>query len=177
MIGIDASGNIICNDFKSVFVTSTTHSGNLGGLAGADTICQNLATSAGLPGTYMAWLSDRTDSPSTRFTKYNDRRYILTNGTTIADNWTDLTDGSINAPISINENQDTVQESGVWTNTYADGTRYSQWDPTNYYDCGNWTVTGETGARGYTGSTDTTWSRQTSVIACFTNYPIYCFQQ
>ncbi len=29
------------------FVTSTTHSGNLGGLAGADAICQQLATAAG----------------------------------------------------------------------------------------------------------------------------------
>ncbi len=33
-----------------VFVTSTTHTGNLGGIADADLICNNLAAGAGLPG-------------------------------------------------------------------------------------------------------------------------------
>src|SRR5262249_42934796 len=42
---------------KRVFVTSTTHDGNLGGLDGADAICASLAANAGLSGTYKAWLS------------------------------------------------------------------------------------------------------------------------
>jgi len=42
-----------------VFVTSTSFSLPLtGGLAAADDACQALATAAGLPGTYVAWLSD-----------------------------------------------------------------------------------------------------------------------
>jgi hypothetical protein len=52
-----------CNPCK-VFVTSTVHDGNLGGLAGADAICNSLASDAGLPGTYKAWLSDGFNSPS-----------------------------------------------------------------------------------------------------------------
>jgi len=40
-----------------MFTTSTTQTAALGGLAGADTICKNLAMAAKLPGTYVAWLS------------------------------------------------------------------------------------------------------------------------
>src|SRR5687768_3468798 len=54
-----------------VFATSQKFTGNLGGVAGADRKCQDLATApgVGLPGTYMAWLSDSTNSPFTRFVK------------------------------------------------------------------------------------------------------------
>src|SRR5262249_35155137 len=34
--------------------------GRLGGVAGADTECSNRAAQAGLPGTYRAWISDKT---------------------------------------------------------------------------------------------------------------------
>ena len=43
---------------KTVFVTSTKHNGNFGGLSGADGFCQGLANAAGLGGAYMAWLGD-----------------------------------------------------------------------------------------------------------------------
>src|SRR5690606_988458 len=44
-----------------VFVTSTQHvAQDLGGLEGADRICADRAAAAGLPGTYVAWLSTRT---------------------------------------------------------------------------------------------------------------------
>ena len=85
-----------------VFVSSTTHSGNLGGLSGADTTCQNLANAAGLPGTYRAWLSDNTQSPSTRFAT-STGAYALVNGVTIAASWTDLTDGTLASPITVTE--------------------------------------------------------------------------
>ncbi len=40
-----------------MFVTQSTHGSNLGGLAGADTICRTEAAAANLPGTFVAWLS------------------------------------------------------------------------------------------------------------------------
>ncbi len=49
-----------------VFVTSTHHDGNLGGLAGADAICAARAQAAGLPGTYRAWLSTASESALSR---------------------------------------------------------------------------------------------------------------
>ena len=54
-----------CNPCK-VFVTSTVHDGNLGGLVGADAICNSLASAAGLAGTYKAWLSDGSGWPRCR---------------------------------------------------------------------------------------------------------------
>lgn len=76
-IGIDDNWNVICSN-KTVFVTSQTYTGNLGGLAGADAQCNLLAKAAGLEGSYLAWLSDATESPSTRFNAYEYNTYVLT---------------------------------------------------------------------------------------------------
>ncbi len=85
---------------KTVFVTSITFDGNTGGLAGADEKCQADAdrpASIVPEGTYLAWLSDGTDSPDTRFTK-SSHPYILPDGTMIAEDSADLTDGSLLQP-------------------------------------------------------------------------------
>ena len=82
---------------KTVFVTNASFKGNLGGLTGADEKCQAEAddlASIVPSGTYLAWLSDGTDSPDTRFAKSSDP-YVLPDGTRIAEDFTDLTDGSI----------------------------------------------------------------------------------
>ena len=83
---------ITCGDgSKCVFVSSTLHTGDLGGLTGADAICNNLAEAAGFPGTYMAWLSDSSASPSTLFTQAT-VPYRRVDGTQVADDWTELTE-------------------------------------------------------------------------------------
>jgi len=76
-----------------VFLSSTTHGGNLkgrsvSGLAGADAICQRLASDANLPGIYKAWLSDSFNSPTSRFVP-SSGPYQLVNGATIAANFTE----------------------------------------------------------------------------------------
>lgn len=96
LIGIDASSQIICASFtqpvqteKHVFVTSDTFNGNLGGLIGADAKCQAAADepfSIVQPGTYFAWISTSSGSPSTRFTQ-SVLPYVLPDGTTIATDW------------------------------------------------------------------------------------------
>ncbi|MHA1529067.1 MAG: hypothetical protein ACTSVG_08600, partial [Alphaproteobacteria bacterium] len=68
---------------KTVFVTSASFNGTLGGLTGADAKCQAEAdgpASIVPSGTYLAWLSDGTDSPNTRFTK-TAHPYLLPDGT------------------------------------------------------------------------------------------------
>lgn len=52
--------------FRTVFVTSASYTGNLGGLAGADSYCAGRATAAGLTGTYKAYLSDAADDAACR---------------------------------------------------------------------------------------------------------------
>jgi hypothetical protein len=89
---------------KIVFISSRTYAGNLGGLAGADAKCQELARAAGLSGTYKAWLSDgKGANPITRFT-HNPGPYKLRNGLKVANSWNELiTTGKILQPINIME--------------------------------------------------------------------------
>ena len=184
MIGIGGTGNIICNtDYKSiVFVTSTSHTGALGGLTGADAICNSLAAAASLPGTYMAWLSDSTMSPSSRFTTQPNRRYVTTERTIIAYNWADLIDGNLNAPIRTDENgvYENVTGIEVWSNTIADGTNI----PLNH--CNDWSNSSDT-EHGFFGNmtavdewwTDSTYGGGAPGLwrECDNYLRLYCFQQ
>src|SRR5437868_4155746 len=65
--GTAGGGTLLHTAPNIVFVTSTRYTANLGGLAGADAICQAHATDAGLPGTYRAWISTAAEAPATRF--------------------------------------------------------------------------------------------------------------
>src|SRR5262245_61095552 len=85
-----------------VFLSSTEQAGDLGGIAGADAICQSLAHAADLPGTYRAWLSDGNASPSTRFSR-STAPYTLVDGTLIAGNWNELTGGALQHAIDLAE--------------------------------------------------------------------------
>src|SRR5579862_10016198 len=59
-IDVSPTGNNV------VFATAGVHTGALGGIAGADTICAQEAASAGLAGHYVAWLSTTTVAASSR---------------------------------------------------------------------------------------------------------------
>jgi hypothetical protein len=164
-----------CGDGSNcVFVTSSRHEGNLGGLAGADAICQDRAEAGGsraAPGVYLAWLSDATASPSTRFTQAS-VPYRLVDGTAIADDWADLVDGSLDAPIQVLESGSLAPPvHAVWTGTETDGTRDAD-------DCAGWT-TGSTGTFGLVGDHLGTTRRWTSggLGGCGFTLALYCFQQ
>jgi hypothetical protein len=124
-----------------VFVTSQKYDGNLkgssaSGLAGADDKCQQLAGSVNppLPGTYQAWLSDSTESPSTRFrctqASCSTHGYVLVDGTTVvATDWADLTTCEPgNGPclahaITVTEQGGGIgSQNNVWTHTTTAGT-------------------------------------------------------
>jgi len=68
--------------------------GNLGGLAGADNTCQSQADSAGLHGTFVAWLSDSSNDARDRFdSNFADFPYIRTgDGALVANDFDDFTD-------------------------------------------------------------------------------------
>jgi TolB-like protein len=105
---------------KIVFVSSARYTGNLGGVAGADAKCQQLAEAAGLPGTYKAWLSDKTSSPAATFTRWNGP-YVLVDGTKVASNWLGLTERFHFVPINISETGQDAGKSFQWTNTGSSG--------------------------------------------------------
>src|SRR5690606_37770616 len=84
---------------RLVFATSTMYTGNLGGLAGADAICNARAQAAGLPGTYMAWISASGQTPASRML-HSSVPYLPTDGNLVALDWADLVDGSLSFAIA-----------------------------------------------------------------------------
>ena len=157
-----------------VFLSSTLHTGNLGGLAGADAICQDLAEAAGLPGTYKAWLSDATSAPISRFVP-STGPYRLVNGATIAANWADLTDGRVAAPINVTETGGASgTNTSAWTATNPDGTL----GPHGH--CSNWSTDTagqqEQGSGGITTRSEGGWTSGFAGL-CELGYHLYCFQQ
>ncbi|MBW2294474.1 MAG: hypothetical protein JRG89_17575 [Deltaproteobacteria bacterium] len=169
---------------KRVFVTSQIFNGALGGLAGADEKCQILAIAAGRSGSYRAWLSDSTDSPSTTFTRSDDP-YRLVDGTRIADDWTDLTTNDFLNAIDLDENGAPAPSTStfcdfvtdwVHTGTLRDGT--SNGTDNN---CSDWTSALGAGAWGRYSQTDANWSLSCVggdlAVNCSQMAALYCFEQ
>ena len=160
-----------------VFVTSTTQNGKLGGLTGADAICQGLADTALLPGIYKAWLSDDTNQPIDRL-PFSTGPYHLVNGTKIADNWDDLTDGDIDAAINRDETGAQASSSlpNAWTNTNFQG---GVDNPSAH--CSNWSSdSGEHPDGGNSGNIQETgpgWTTGAGNFGCDFELHLYCFQQ
>ena len=187
-----------CDAFKRVFVTSTTYDGNLGGLAGADAKCAARAAAAGLSGTYKAWLSSSTTSAASRLT-HATVPYKRTDGVTVANNWTDLTDGDLAvvtspSPFTVGINHDEFGVAlssatvGAWTATLPDG---STADPSGVLNCFSWTSNvasaSPSGGIGYAldiavtlpvmpGDAGSAWTAY-AIESCSSLYRLYCLQQ
>jgi hypothetical protein len=118
---IPHSPKLLPHESKTVFVTSQTYTGNLGGPTGADQKCQQLANAAGLSGTYKAWISgvgpQGLIGPDTSFT-HSTVPYLRVDGVVIANNWTSLnTSPYLLNPIFIDERGQIIPtiSYGVWT--------------------------------------------------------------
>jgi cysteine-rich repeat protein len=172
----DNNSDDCANDCKfngtRVFVTAGAWNGDLGGISGANTKCQVAADSKGLGGAWIAWISTDQSSAADNFKKSN-QPYFLLNGVKIANNWADLTNGSLLAAINVTENNtpgaNTVR---VWTGTNnAGGT-------TGIISrCDGWTKTGLWAGR--TGRRDRTngeWTNN-STDNCGGSSHLYCFEQ
>ena len=156
---------------RTVFVSSSTSTAALGGLSGADAQCQSLADAAGLSGTYMAWLSDSSDSAADRLDHLG--AFVRVDGTTIAGSWADLTDGSLAVAINRTEQGTIVSSSpgAVWTATATDGTLQGG-------SCSNWTsASGASSATvGDHGATGATWTAG-STSPCSASLRLYCVER
>ena len=111
-----------------VFVTDRSYVPDFGGLEGADGVCAKEAAAAGIAGRFLAWLSDSSRSPATRFA-HPSRSWARLDGVVVATDWADLTDGSLDAPIEVTSTGVVLKDPGdesvdvfAWTATLADGT-------------------------------------------------------
>ncbi len=182
--GIDFEA--IPDNMRIVFITQDDFTGSLGGLEGADAKCQAEADAVeGLTGTYMAWLSDSSESPDNRFNK-DGGPFILTDGTIVADDWEDLTDGALQHAINMHADGSPVTEDPSWplypwTNTMEGGTLHSA-----VYTCDDWTseeVGGDAprGRHGWADDNDVLdspyqWTRA-YITDCNNPRYLYCFEQ
>jgi hypothetical protein len=174
-----------CGNPKIVFTTSLTYAiSNLGSVGGADMRCQERAAAAGLSGQYKAWLSDSRSSPSTTFSRIADP-YVLVNGAVVADDWADLTSGTLRHAINLTESGGTppngaapCQMPSVWTATAATGDLDDRSDT-----CGDWTdPQGTQSEWGTWTGQDGSWTvgctgGNSPQTACGTASALYCFQQ
>lgn len=145
-----------------VFATSNSYNGNLGGLAGADAICQSEAATLVYSGSYKAILSDATTNAKDRLTiVYPVIR--ATDGVVV--DATNIWDGSL---------QNYISSVGyIMTGTGSDGTRSPS------YTCNSWTsgLGSDTGVVGYDVYNGNPQWIIFSPVACSTPTHLYCIQQ
>jgi len=98
---------------RRVFVTSSDHDGALGGTAGGDAICRSLASSAGLSGTWNAYLEDSSGTLSSRLEPLRDRAIFRLDGVKVAEDWSTFNGSNHLAPINLTEELET-KTGEVW---------------------------------------------------------------
>jgi len=169
---------------RKVFATSVDFVGNLNadknnpdglaGLALADFRCQTLAMTAGLTGTFKAWLSTSDESPSTRLdTRFQGLYRLNSPGAPIlAMGWTGLVSGTLLHPIDAYETGAPVDDpKNVWTNTLPDGTKASD------THCSAWTVNDNTTTVvGQSSTTNAAWTNLANGQLCSDSRRLYCFE-
>ncbi len=154
------------------------------GAAAADERCQVLGQDLG--GTWLAWISDdQIDPPNVRFTQ-RPVPYWLLDETVIATSFDDLVDGTIEAPIEVTENGDSLFALNpgaaafpVWTATDPSGGATPE-------DCSDWTLAADeqSGRVGLVGDLaalnlpDSAWTSAPILRNCTADgVRLYCFEQ
>lgn len=159
------------------FVTSTTGTGDLDtwagsggadGLAGADAVCRALATAAGLPlpASFVAFLSDGSTDASSRLTI--DGPWERVDGVKIADSLADLTDGTLDDPLAIDE-LDGRFGVDAWTGTLENGTSTGS-------NCAGWTsgLGADSGSLGRPWRCVNDWTGG-NTFSCDEPFHLFCF--
>lgn len=154
---------------KLVFVSSTEYTPAFDTLGAADAICQKLAGDAGLAGSYRAWLSDASGSPSTRF-EHSTGPYELVSGTNVAESWAALT----SKPLAVSIDRTELDEAAtlsfeVWTGTHPNGTASDQ-------HCEGWTASGKASI-GDARELGSGWTELGFSGSCSGFRRLYCFEQ
>jgi hypothetical protein len=136
--------------YNYAFVTWSKSTGAMGGRIGADGICNTLATNAGLPGSYVAFLSTETEDAIGRLSQANGWRrtdgapFIFDRGTSFGPS------GTIRAALDRDETgkvpagfDESIER--IHTGSNPDGSRLNYGGSDH---CGNWTTTNASVSQG-----------------------------
>lgn len=93
--------------------------GMLGSVAPADAACQDAATAAGLPGTYVAWLSSTESNAIDRIA--GSRGWVRADGLPFVDQLADLTAGRALSPLAVGGDGAAIASTAVVTATTNSG--------------------------------------------------------
>jgi hypothetical protein len=189
---------------KNVFVTSVKGNGNLNswpdaggktGLEAADAICQARADTAGLKGTFVAWLSDYTDDAYCRIHNLKGKKsnncgqtslpivigpWIRTDGFPFGESIEQILqpNAKIYAPIRYDEFGNVIASRQYFTATLSGGTL----DPSREFPCANWTSTSVSGRGlnaviyGDSNRTGYSWGSAFGIAECSSNQSLLCFE-
>ena len=152
-----------------IFITSSYHAGNFGGIESADGVCQSLADAAALGGTFRAIVSQDGDAAADRLTITGPVRNM--EDVVIAEDGPGLWDGMIADAITVDEQGMTDANGAVWTGTLADGSAA----PDN---CSNWTSDSPLGDghKALKEQTNAGWIAH-SLDNCNKSFHLYCIEQ
>ena len=186
--------------FKTIFVTSTSYSGNLGGLTGADANCATRAAAGSLPGVYKAYMSDSVNDAACRVLGLSGKLvancglpysldltgrgpYQNRNAQLVNVNLDSLVYGKApttttcagGGPSLVNAVGYDELAAGVGAVAVLTGTQCGADDGNN---CSDWTdgVLGN-GRSGVANSNTSTWSTNPSLLGCLTGGRIYCVEK
>jgi hypothetical protein len=166
----------VCASSKRIFVTAATYSGSLGGIAGADAKCATSAAAANLPGTFKAWISDKSSNAVDRMADVGPW-YLINSPIKAFNNRANLATVPLEA-VNVNERgEDTAFDAEAWTGTASDGTKHP--DVVAAYGlCDSWTQASYyNGVAGYANSTTSSWTAGHTSVDCHTLKHLYCVQQ
>lgn len=156
-----------------IFVSSTDHDGNLGGVAGADAICATLATTAGLVKTYKAIISDSSVNAKERLLLLGSIVMVRANGNQVVvantpDTLWDTDNTTLLSNVALDEYGSERVGVTPWTGTAASGV-----GSLNF--CSDWASNSNLldGDYGSTDSRGPTWL-ELSFEDCDQLNPIYC---
>lgn len=175
------SCEIKVKDSTLVFLSSASFGGGFEKIKEADNQCSQLAAKAGLPdySNYKAWISDGYTFVKDRFF-HSPLPYKLINGEIIANNWEDLTDGTIDLAINLDEFGNYHAQEMAWTGTDPAGNGRPYTD----FNCANWTThrcpSGDSTYSGKVGinySNGEQWTAREGSLGCCALARLYCFEQ
>jgi hypothetical protein len=155
------------------FVSPVPVSGALGGLDGADALCNGWAVAAGIGGSYRAILSVVGADAKERLD--DARGWIRPDGRPVADEWTEpFGPGGLLAPLRIDPGGNDLGNVRVWSASGNDGVYNTFGGGT---DCGGWD-SADPGVEAWYGFADTTaeWLDRGGRESCDSALHLYCFQ-